>query len=297
MASAFDSTLQSARSGDVPALEALLADPSFFTDRLSFRNACISREWGWNNACVNVSYCAADGHKFYKILKAATDAGAVPTVRFLLEQFPARDIHVTMSQLVFTAIASGDVELVRPYVEAAPECVDACHAFYGSSIDQAFMHIRDVSRCLSMVEFLLRSGADPNNDHEESRGVPLQQAVRMSYPVVVELLERWGAEGDKLKLGWGAVYYGNSRMVMYLLKLGADANVVPSGETETPLHVAASKGHKTIVQVLLRHGADPRMRNAAGEMAVHLADRRGYSDIAEILKVSVVSDDRWRLRE
>ena len=52
----------------------------------------------------------------------------------------------------------------------------------------------------------------------------------------------------------------------------------------TLLHVASSKGHATVVDLLLRAGADPRARNSGGKSAAQLALDKGHGALANALQ-------------
>ena len=51
---------------------------------------------------------------------------------------------------------------------------------------------------------------------------------------------------------------------------GADVHCVDS-DGDTPLFVAALKGHAGVIRVLLRCGADPNCRRRSGSSALHAA--------------------------
>jgi ankyrin repeat protein len=76
-----------------------------------------------------------------------------------------------------------------------------------------------------------------------------------------------------------ASYYGNVREVAALLENGAPSNA-PEGtkSRNTPLGYAAMSGDLDIVQLLLKHGADP---NAAG--ALSEAVTFGHADVVRVL--------------
>jgi uncharacterized protein len=52
----------------------------------------------------------------------------------------------------------------------------------------------------------------------------------------------------------------------------------------TPLAYAALRGNLQMVEMFLRHGADPALATREGETAVELALRAGHKDIADLLK-------------
>ena len=58
-----------------------------------------------------------------------------------------------------------------------------------------------------------------------------------------------------------------------------------TGENEdTPLIIAASKGHEKAVKVLLANGADRELTNKFGDTALDIAEEGGKKDIIELLE-------------
>lgn len=54
---------------------------------------------------------------------------------------------------------------------------------------------------------------------------------------------------------------------------------------DTPLHVAAAKGHPAAVQVLLNHGADPMARQILGQTALHVAAHGIFDRNKDVIKI------------
>lgn len=52
----------------------------------------------------------------------------------------------------------------------------------------------------------------------------------------------------------------------------------------TPLHRAAEMGKLDVVELLVRRGADPLIRDARGKLAVERAERNGHDEIAALLR-------------
>ena len=80
-----------------------------------------------------------------------------------------------------------------------------------------------------------------------------------------------------------------------LIKSGANVNAV-DGEGNTPLHVAVYKGSPRTVQFLLRHGADPSIRNKRGETPFEYNDRLSLSSTRTALRKTEVIRDVFRMR-
>jgi len=71
-------------------------------------------------------------------------------------------------------------------------------------------------------------------------------------------------------------------VAIFFLKNGADPNI-KNGAGQTPLHLATEKGLLEIANILLKNGADPNVKNGAGQTPLHLATEKGLLEIADIL--------------
>ncbi len=80
-----------------------------------------------------------------------------------------------------------------------------------------------------------------------------------------------------------AVRFEDVEIVRELLRFEADANI-SNQHKDSPLHLAALKGHIDIIKELLIHGAMIDAVNREGSTPVHLAVRNKRADIVEILK-------------
>lgn len=88
--------------------------------------------------------------------------------------------------------------------------------------------------------------------------------------------------------GRSALYYaaknGNESIVQALLKNGADPN---QPEKDAPrgaaLHAAVSGNHPTLVKMLLDHGADPNAEVEASGNALYIAMRNGHQELLDLL--------------
>ena len=84
-------------------------------------------------------------------------------------------------------------------------------------------------------------------------------------------------------LNWASAF-GTQEMVEYLCQKGADVN---KGQRSSSLHYAACFGRPQIAKVLLRHGANPDLRDEDGRTPLDKARERndeGHREVASILQ-------------
>lgn len=84
-------------------------------------------------------------------------------------------------------------------------------------------------------------------------------------------------------LNWASAF-GTQEMVEYLCDKGADVN---KGQRSSSLHYAACFGRPAIAKVLLRHGANPDLRDEDGKTPLDKARERndeGHREVAGLLQ-------------
>lgn len=85
---------------------------------------------------------------------------------------------------------------------------------------------------------------------------------------------------------WGAAYDGSPEAIQILLNGKADVNLVRSDTQSSALTIAAENNHLPAVRILLANGADTTQKWSQGETAYDVAMRKGYSEIARVLKAA-----------
>ena len=113
----------------------------------------------------------------------------------------------------------------------------------------------------------------------------------LKYPKVYRLLQQHGANPDlSLRAVAGDMprRYGGPeaklRLIAFLVEeCRADVNY-RDDEGITPLAAASREGYRDIVQYLLGKGANPNLDAPDWAKPLSLAERRGHTDVAELLK-------------
>jgi hypothetical protein len=112
-------------------------------------------------------------------------------VRYLLDEFPAKDLHICEWEVVVNAIAQGSVELLKPFVQVDTELVNLYDPRFGSCFTVLFELVHEKELHLPVVEYLVESGADVG----KTPGI-LKEADASSTPDVIEFLKNKGAKQE-----------------------------------------------------------------------------------------------------
>lgn len=150
-----------------------------------------------------------------------------------------------------------------------------------------------------LASVLLEAGADPNDC--ESR----YHAAENNHVACLELLAKHGTDFDRADSVYGntPLYFlfgyhhppANVKAgIRWLLEHGANPNTrsYVHAANETALHAALHHGWDTaMIELLLQHGADPRLPRSDGRTPYAMAVRAGREDVIALFRMQGVQDD------
>jgi len=191
---------------------------------------------------------------------------------------------VALCGRIHEAVKNNESAKVRELIKNNPDLVF-------SKDEDGFtpLHLAAANGHKEIVEFLLTTKADVNA-RDNAGSTPLHQAAAAEgqHSDIVELLLKHGADVDAADRQWltplhYATLTDNQGAVRSLLNYGANPNAKDNKVGDTPLILAAGKGYKEVVEVLLAHGADVNLADNKGT-PLTWATRTGHSDIADLLR-------------
>jgi len=200
------------------------------------------------------------------MLRQAAAAGQTEAVEYLLSQ--GADYTVFHNDPLHDAAKNGHAETVAVLLDAGADM----HAGDGKILTAAARRGH-----LDVVRLLLERGADPARDGQEA----LWRAAENGHTDIVKLLCRHPSvdvakDDDKaLEEALGGGHYDCARV---LIGHGADVNA----DHGAFLREAAEYDRKETAEFLLKNGADPDAAKNA-ETPLVLAARKGHADIVEML--------------
>jgi ankyrin repeat protein len=198
--------------------------------------------------------------------------------------------------VLFAAIAEGDVDRVHALLEAEPALADARDHDGVSALMRARYRLDpdmveairaraadlDVFEAatfgdLARLDVLLEEHPAAARSRSADGFTPLHLAAFFGQPDAARRLLGAGAEVDALGTGWmkgtplhSAASASHTDVAEILLAAGADPDARQEGGW-TPLHAAAANGNVALVGALLAAGGDRRAANDDGRTAADLA--------------------------
>jgi hypothetical protein len=140
---------------------------------------------------------------------------------------------------------------------------------------------------LAAVEQAIEAGMNINATDEEQRSALMLASFNGHAPVAKMLLKKGATLGARDSNGRTALMFAatgaNLETVGLLIANGAQIDAVDTAEKFTPLMFAAAEGQVEVVQVLLKHKADPNLRDIDGDTAQDFASRNGHAEVVRLL--------------
>ena len=198
---------------------------------------------------------------------------------------------VSFERSLYKAILDTDINLLKLLlkintdpnkIEKFPQVQDSVSSLFVATIVKVDLH-----QIHSIVDLLLKAGADPNLQLKNG-GTPLYMASQSGYTDIVRLLMQANANPNLRLLSDGssalhiAIQRGHSDVVRILLDAKANPNC-QTREGSTALSVACDIGDSAIVDMLLRAHADPNIPRHDNVTPLHKATQNGYYDVVNML--------------
>jgi len=133
---------------------------------------------------------------------------------------------------------------------------------------------------------------DSSSHNTSMSGVPVFPVVRdqsvcleLGRNIAKLLLGKEFANEEKMPELYEAAAEGNEAKVNMILAQGIDFNNERLYRLyyQTALHIASSKGHKSIAKTLLAHGTDVNHQTESGMTALMAASERGHEELTQLL--------------
>jgi ankyrin repeat protein len=179
-----------------------------------------------------------------------------------------------MSADFFEAIKQGDRLTVERQLEADPALIQAKQNGLSPILVAAYHGERELASFLAdkTVALTIFEAAATGKTNHILRLLARDPQLVNAY-----------AEDGFQALGL-ACFFGHYDVVEYLVRAGAPVNSASrNGLKAAPIQSAAAAGHEKIVELLLKHGADPNSREQAGYTPLHAAAQNGDQDMIRTL--------------
>ena len=187
-------------------------------------------------------------------------------------------------------LSSGNLDLIRNTLRSGID-VNKLYNLNGDTSDAqtvlCFYSGFVKKYAVSIVEWLLENGADPNKSDMHGK-TPLTIACSEGNTKAVELLLMHNANTNKTDRDGHtplllAINRNNIEVVRLLLDFDADVNILGI-DGKTPLYIACEEGNAELVKLLLRYDADPEKGDTHSSRTPLLnAISSKRLDIAELL--------------
>jgi hypothetical protein len=157
----WDAAQRACRDDDLATLTFLVAQGGLFENLPVLREACLSGEWGRGTSPRSQKFSTTDSIRLSNLLQTATTRGHVDIIRYLLETFPAKDLHVLEWETVVNALATGRVEVLEPFLVVDPGLVNMADVQkFGTCFTVLFDLVLEKEKHLPVVKLLCEHDVD-----------------------------------------------------------------------------------------------------------------------------------------
>jgi ankyrin repeat protein len=152
---------------------------------------------------------------------------------------------------------------------------------------------------IERIRLLISHGADPNAEVDGTYPI-VKAAFMREYKIVELLLDEYGVDLAKADTeGNTALMFasfdgdaGNANVIdMMLMRGGTDAINLENKNGDTALMIAAYNGNSKAAHLLVGYGALAGKRNKKGIKASEYAERNGFHELANFLKIEETRED------
>ncbi|OBS20385.1 hypothetical protein FPOA_06756 [Fusarium poae] len=217
-----------------------------------------------------------------ELLATAAKESHPDVVNFLLTKYASVPLNET---IVRSAVNSGSIPIMEALLARDPSAINMPFDHYGSPLIVACMKRKNID----YLQFLLKAGADPNQDPDAAAFPLAIVAALYKDPAVIDMLLQHGAKLERSGALGASARLGNEVMMHRLLERGArpETDTVRPSEHGSPLHTAVEAGHLGVTKMLLQHGADPKELDGNGMIAVEIAKemQEKGKDMSQILEL------------
>ncbi|KAI9910349.1 hypothetical protein PsorP6_011155 [Peronosclerospora sorghi] len=139
------------------------------------------------------------------------------------------------------------------------------------------------------------NGANVDAICTQRHSSPLHLAAKsVFYPLTLTMMQKIVQAQNGLRSLYIAAYCGYKSVVKLLLDHGAELEATSVSNKTTPLRGAVSKGRTDVVELLLAHGADTNaVLPTDGTTALHSAAANGFVDILKMLIATRADPTAW----
>jgi len=223
-----------------------------------------------------------------KRLDARDDSGATPLLEAVYaENAKSAQVLAAMGASIHARDSTGESPLsyaLKKGGSVLKALLDEKTAQSSDADGQSVLRvILEAKPSIEFIDLALAVGASTNDRDRYGRS-PLHVAVANGYADIATKLiaagaDRFSRDSDGATPA-GIALSGGDTIIAAMFRSAPDAADYLG---ETALHYAAAAGLEKAAQALLALGADPSLRNAAGETAAQVAARRGHPTLSRLL--------------